>query len=205
MFQSFSTVNGKQTFKVVAIGAVASERILIKQAFDAAAGTHLVSTALRTDGPAHSAVPTTPKNDGRSGESGRHQSHGPKPLQPLGFRDARCLLWFFFHSHSPGVACYKSGYADSAQRAMCMFRGKGRPWSKLAPVLKRAGASRSRLGGRWFPSLDPFGSTQSGGVTFVYRGTLQAGTKPGNLPVTPGCKPVKAEGWRKPVIGRTVN
>jgi hypothetical protein len=51
--------------------------------------------------------------------------------------------------------------------------------------------SRGKALRRRFPVWTGFDQPKTGRVTFVYCGTLQGGAKPGNLPVTPGCTPVK--------------
>jgi hypothetical protein len=94
------------------------------------------------------------------------------------------------------------------------------PWGRFLPIrICRFGcagnayvsgtvpnrASRKALGGGALPIWTHVDRLRGTGVTFVYCGSLQAGTKPGNLPVTPGGTPVKAEVGGTPVIGRTAN
>jgi hypothetical protein len=94
-FQPFSLIPGDQLWEIVAIGTVAPERVLIEKPLNAATGTNLVGTALSPDGPAHFAMPASPKDDGGTRQPGRKQADRPKPAGTLVLRRLR----FFFHYH----------------------------------------------------------------------------------------------------------
>jgi len=83
LFHTLSALPCKEFLKIVAVGAISSERVLVEEALDAATRANLVSTALGTNRPAHLAVPASPKNYGGPGETGRHQTHRPQPPQKL--------------------------------------------------------------------------------------------------------------------------
>ena len=76
-FHALSVIPRKEFLKIVAIGPVSPERNLIEQALDAAARTNLVGTALGANGPAHLAVPASPKDYGSPRQPGRHQTDRP--------------------------------------------------------------------------------------------------------------------------------
>jgi len=89
-FHPLSAVPCKEFLKIVAVGPVSSKRFLIEQALDATARADLVSAALGANGPAHFAVPASPKDYGSPCQPGRHQPDRPQPprtlaLQRLGF------------------------------------------------------------------------------------------------------------------------
>jgi len=89
-FHSLGAIPRKEPLKIVAVGPVSPKRILIEQSLDAATRADLVGAALRANGPAHFAVPASPKNYGSPSETRRHQPDRPQPprtlaLQRLGF------------------------------------------------------------------------------------------------------------------------
>lgn len=59
-------VPGDQTIQVVAVGAISAECALVEQALDTAIEADLVGAVLRTNWPAHFAVPA-PSQDHHSG------------------------------------------------------------------------------------------------------------------------------------------
>ena len=59
-FHAFSLIMGKQSFKIVAIRAIAAKGVFIEQALDAATSAHLVGTSLGANRPTHFAVPAPP-------------------------------------------------------------------------------------------------------------------------------------------------
>jgi len=91
VFQSISPIPRKQPLKIVAVGTVAAEGILIEQTLDSATRTNLVGTALGSDRPAHLPVPATPQENRRARQPSGHQR--PEPTRTLPFRGFR----FFLH------------------------------------------------------------------------------------------------------------
>src|SRR5215475_5048565 len=87
VFQSISSIPGKQLLKIVAIRTVAAKGILVEQTLDSAAGTNLVGTSLRSDGPAHPPVPATHAHKRRARQPSGH--HRPQPTLTLPFRRFR--------------------------------------------------------------------------------------------------------------------
>lgn len=85
LFHTLSALPSKEFLKIIAIGAITSEIVLVEEAFNAAARTNLVSAALGTDRPAHLAVPAAPQNYGGPRQTGRHQTHRPQPPRTLAF------------------------------------------------------------------------------------------------------------------------
>jgi len=71
-------VASHQAIQIVAVGAIGAERLLVKQAFDAAAQANLVGAVLEAHRPAHFAVPAAAKNHhtGRA-QSGSHYAERP--------------------------------------------------------------------------------------------------------------------------------
>src|SRR5215469_3847410 len=82
-FHPLSAIPCKKFLKIVAVRPVSSERILIEQSLDAATRAHLVGAALGANGPAHLAVPASPKNYGSSCKTRRHQPDRPQPPRTL--------------------------------------------------------------------------------------------------------------------------
>jgi len=73
-------VASHQAIQIVAVGAIGAERLLIKQAFDAAAQANLVGAVLEAHWPAHFAVPAAAENHHAGGaQSGSHYAEGPEP------------------------------------------------------------------------------------------------------------------------------
>jgi hypothetical protein len=83
VFHAFSLVVGKESFKVVTIGAIATKSVFIEQALDAAAGANLVGTSLGADGPTHLAMPAPPQDHGSTRHPGGQKAHGPEPARAL--------------------------------------------------------------------------------------------------------------------------
>ena len=71
-------VASHQAIEIVAVGAVGAERLLIKQAFDAAAQADLVGAVLEAHRPAHFAVPAAAENHYTGcAQSGGNHAEGP--------------------------------------------------------------------------------------------------------------------------------
>src|SRR5690348_1670868 len=82
--------------QIVAVGAVAVKRVLIKQALDAATQADLVGIAFHPDGPAHLSVPAPAQHHHRrSRDAGGHQAHGPEPARH-GFTGLLFLIFTLF-------------------------------------------------------------------------------------------------------------
>jgi hypothetical protein len=111
LFHSISPIPRKQPLKIVAVGTVAAEGILIEQALDSAARTNLVGTTLGSDGPAHLPVPATPQEKRRARQPSGQQRPEPTPTRRFrGFR-------FFLH-YQPERALPLSEYDVSGRRAI---------------------------------------------------------------------------------------
>ena len=95
-FHALSLVIRKESFKIVAIRAIASKGVFVKQALDAATGAHLVGTSLGADGPAHFAVPAPSQYHRRSSHPGGQKAHGPEPARAFLLIRNYCFL-FVFH------------------------------------------------------------------------------------------------------------
>lgn len=82
-FHTLSAIPGKELLKIIAVGAMSPERVLVKQALDAATCANLISAALGANGPAHLAVPASSKDDRGASQTGRHQTDRPQPPRTL--------------------------------------------------------------------------------------------------------------------------
>ena len=66
---------GNQALKLIAIGSVTAESLLVEQTLDAAIGANLVGVALATDWPTHLRMPAAAKNENRRAcQAGSHQT-----------------------------------------------------------------------------------------------------------------------------------
>ena len=85
MFFFLFPVPGYQALQFIAVRTVTLESILVEEAFGAATQANLIAVSGGAYGPAHPAMPTTPKQHGCPGQTGRHQAQRPQPSGALIF------------------------------------------------------------------------------------------------------------------------
>jgi hypothetical protein len=84
--RALGVLPGNQAVQIVAIGTVGLEESFIEEPLDPTAEAHLIGVFLRTNGPAHFAVPASPENhDGSAGYPSCQQAQRPYPARLLLF------------------------------------------------------------------------------------------------------------------------
>jgi len=110
-FRDLRLVAGNQVMEIIAVGSVGAERLLIKQAFDAAPQANLIRVILEANRPAHLAVPAASKNhDSSRPEAGGNHSQRPQPAR---------LLFVFTTGHKQRIL----------PKAKDMLNSRGAQWS----------------------------------------------------------------------------
>jgi hypothetical protein len=79
-----SPVPGNQAIKIVAVGPVSAEGLLVKQTLDAAAQTNLIRVILEANRPTHLSVPATAKDHYSScSQPSSNHTQRPQPTRLL--------------------------------------------------------------------------------------------------------------------------